>query len=174
MNRKVSILAAGGFGILGIVVGLALRLVAPQFFAAAVTPINRTVKITLQNPVAGVYTCDFRADNADGQFDAYKFPVLTPRHGGHPGDTVTWSVVDGRTGMGGAALPFEVDFPQNNTPFTDANDNPKWKFTNADPSSGDSKKSRSDFAYDQVIATTPDVGPVNCSNARDPGVHVDK
>ena len=173
MNGKVSIAGAVGIGILCTVIGFGIRSVAPRFFAAAAAPVNITALITLPDPVAGVYTCDFKADNGDNQFDVYKFPMLRPRHGGSPGDTVTWSVMDGRNGHSGP-LGFEVDFKQNDTPFTDGNGNPKWKFTDADNNSGDSKKSRRDYAYDQVIVHTRDAGDVSCSNARDPGVHIDK
>lgn len=173
MNRKVSILSAGGIGILMLVIGFVARSVAPGFNAPARPAITRSVQITLRDPVAGVFTCDFKADNGDKQYDAYKFPVLRPRHGGISGDSVTWSIIDGRTVPAGLS-GWEVDFPKNNTPFTDEKGAAKWQFTDTDPSSGDSSKSRSDFPYEQVWAITKDLGRVQCSNAKDPGVHVDQ
>jgi len=170
MNGKMSIAKVAGIGIVGILLGFvgSKFLFRSVFFAVAKAPTYPKFAVIKLKDDA---TCDFLADGTQ-----YRFPNLKPRYGSAPGDSISWYGQDGRSHHTGS-LNFDLYFPSDGTPFTDASGALKSHFSNSDNNSGDSANSAGDYPYDRVIMHTipgNPAGDVSCSNAKDPGVHIDK
>lgn len=175
-SGKMSIAKVAVIGIVGIALGVVVTVFSSKrlFVGQGAAPMTRNVVITLlDDDGTGNHPCNFLADDGNPtHLVRYKFPVIKPRHGGNPGDTLSWAVRDGRTHPDPQLPSFDVNFPTGATPFTDSKGAPKRKFTNNDNNSGDSTSAAGDYPYESVIFHTS-TGDIPCSNARDPGGHVD-
>ena len=176
---KMSLMAAGGFTVLGIVLTVAAMFIPavrhalggfpkpPTHQHATITLLDFTPSPT--NPNVGFGNCDFKA-NHGGNDAANKFPFLSIGNG----DDIDWTVKDGRSGQHDPQI-FSINFPSSagGSPFS----------TNTFPSTNGHRVSSGplttttygDFQYDSItLVTIDDNKNVSCSNAKDPGVHVDQ
>jgi len=168
---KMSLMAAGGFTVLGIVLTVAAMFIPTirlfMFGRTAANAVTRQANIILKDG----HKCDFWVYNNGQQF-SHKFPVLKRRQGSTTGDNVTWKAWEGRSDHpGGTQLFFDLYFPSTATPFSSdhyyKNDTTVNENTNT---SSDSSSKYGDYVYLKVTFTDGDF----CSNATDPGVHVDQ
>jgi hypothetical protein len=141
---EVTVIGIGAF-VLGTVIGK-LGLFKPAPFAAKGKSKKATIKLKADK------SC---SQTVGGYSDA--FPSLGRS------DTIAWYGKD----KDDHDVDIVVEFPDNETPFTDANGNPVYQFKTGDIA-GPSTSSPGDYAFKSVT-----VGGSDCSNPADPGVHVD-
>jgi hypothetical protein len=167
-NGKLSLVTAGGIGIVGVLIGGASMLFlgrgpsqVQRFAAAAPIPIHAVVTLYDNNK------CVQKVANI-----RYAYPLLLPPHPMSPGNTIDWQGLDARSGSAGGALPIDVEFPPPGPgvqePFTSSSFKSPSGTSNPTPSSGLPVGSPSDYDYMSVT-----VGGVKCTNW-DPGIHVDQ
>ena len=178
-KSKMSLTAAGGFTLLGVgltVAALFIPAVRLALVGSQTATKNWHATITLKNftptspdtPNVGTGECDFKA-NHGGNDASNKFPSLSLGSR----DDIDWTVKDGRPGQHDPQI-FSVNFPSGGSPFS----------TNTFPTTNGHRVSSGpllptttygDFPYDSItLVTFDDNLNVKCSNAKDPGVHVDE
>ena len=177
---KMSLTAAGGFTLLGVVLTVAALFIpavrlalggsqnATTHWHATITLLNFTP--SSNDPNVGTGECDFKA-NHGGNDAANKFPSLSLGNR----DDIDWTVKDGRSGQHDPQI-FSVNFPSTagGSPFATNT----FSSTNGHRTSAGSPLTTTtygDFQYDSItLVTLDDNKKVSCSNAKDPGVHVDQ
>ena len=176
---KMSLTAAGGFTLLGVVLTVAALFIpavrlalggsqkATKNWHATITLLDFTPSQT--NPNVGTGNCDFKA-NHGGNDVANRFPSLSIGSR----DDIDWTVKDGRSGHHDPSV-FSINFPSTagGSPFS----NYTFPSTNGHRVSSGSLTTTTygDFQYDSItLVTVDDNKNVSCSNAKDPGVHVDQ
>jgi len=176
---KMSLAAAGGFTILGVALTVAATFIpgVRHFFGPSPAAVNFHAKIKVSNftpdpsnPGAYLGTCEFKANHGGGDI-AYKFPGLSS------GDTIDWTGTDGRPSHHDPRT-VTVNFPNSaaGSPFFPAYTFPGpggHQFPNP-PVAPSSTATEGDYTYDSIVFLTDDNLTVRCSNATDPGVHVNQ
>jgi hypothetical protein len=159
MNRKFSVASLVGLGV-------AVAFLTILLARSSVTPFvkkseHKHVVITIKDKKC--------SQTADGITDSFTY--LRTKKPLFAGDSIQWAVKD----LDHGATTFEITFPQQTpdghlgTPFVDANNQPKFKFTDQDNESGPppEKTAEGDYGYGSVKA-----GNFACENPGDPGGHV--
>ena len=165
-------MAAGGFTLLGVVLTVAALLIpavrlALGGFLKATTHQHATITLLSNSGNSG--PCDFKA-NHGGSDVAHKFPFLSLRSG----DDIDWIVKDGRSDHHDP-LNFTINFPNS------AGGSPFSNYTYPSPGghrvrSGpiNANATYGDYQYASIDLVADDGQHISCSNASDPGVHVDQ
>lgn len=171
-SGKVSLLTVGGIGIVGTLLGT----LATAFLLSKQAPqgVHREAALPAEfHAIVTLYDgnkCIQRIGNI-----RYAYPVIRPRNGSTPGDTLDWQGRDGRNSGGhtpGSPLSIDVEFnppsPNVDSPFASYSFKSPTGTTGPTPSSGEAVGSANDYDYLSVT-----VDGVPCKSW-DPGVHVDQ
>lgn len=169
---KMSLAVASGFTVLGIVLTIAalfIPAVRHLLGSPSRAAVRKHAKIKLLDNSGTSGTCEYKAD-LGGNDVLNKFPVLSKQNN----DDIDWVGKDGRAGHHDQKS-LQVNFPNSaaGSPFY-----PSSTFTSTGTtpvSSGPiTTNTYGDFAYASIVFTTDDGQTISCSNATDPGVHVDQ
>ena len=169
---KMSLMAAGGFTLLGVVLTVAALFIPAVRVALGVFPkaTHQHATITLLNNSGASGPCDFKA-NHGGSDVAAKFPFLRISSG----DDIDWIVKDARSGHHDPQN-FTISFPNSavGSPFF-----PNYTYQSpggqrVGSRSINANASYGDYQYAHIDLVADDGQQISCSNASDPGVHVDQ
>lgn len=169
---KMSLMAAGGFTLLGVVLtvaALSIPAVRRALGGSPGGPTHQHATITLLNNSGASGPCDFKA-NHGGSDVAAKFPFLRVSSG----DDIDWIVKDGRSGHHNPQN-FTISFPSSagGSPFSNNTyQSPGGHRTS--PAAQLTTTTYGDYQYASIDLVADDGQQISCSNARDPGVQVDQ
>ena len=166
MTSKVSLATAGVFGVLGLVVGgAAIWLASAAHFTPPPSPPHDAHKHAKIKLTSDSGTCDYKTVNGGGSDVSNKFPLLNKTNG----DDIDWIGQDTRPHHGN---PRSLTVAFSASPFTSPG--PFTSTTNAAPSGPIAPgTTEGDYPYSSVTFVDDGGNTIPCSNATDPGVHVD-